>query len=169
MWHGPRRSSDELSRTEAATEEFTRSIFFSAFEYILWRHNRFIQVHKMKRQRSRPKQFTTILIAAAGAIILTNACNLASVNRVPSAGDVQSWEEVQSFIVAESELTGVYQNTDVDAVIFTYRTKLPESEFLKQLAQRAEVAGWSLTAATSVQIYERFSPRKSNTGFFGSE
>jgi hypothetical protein len=77
-----------------------------------------------------------ILLTVAIASTAAAGCGIVGAEGVPTAADVRAWKQLQPFIFHEQELTGIYHNVDVDAVVFSYRTTLSEVEFLRQLAQR---------------------------------
>jgi hypothetical protein len=79
----------------------------------------------------------------------------------PSADEVKAYETLTPFFVGETSTTGVYHNTDVDSLVFTYTTSIGvEDDFWSQLAERAERSGWhELEPRGEVRQFERTIPR----------
>jgi len=109
-------------------------------------------------------------IAALMASTASLACHVVEMERIPTEGDIRSWEALRPFIVQADALTGVYQNLDVDSVVFTYRSKASEAEFWQELGTLAVTEGWApLPGPTaSLRRYSRLRSQGSLT-FSSSE
>ena len=63
--------------------------------------------------------------------------------RVPPSAEIQESQALQPFLVSPVAITGVYQNRDVDAVVFHYTSSIrDESEFWRRIEQQVQSAGW---------------------------
>jgi hypothetical protein len=106
---------------------------------------------------------------AAGLVLLLSAVSAAcnTVERVPADTDIREWAVLQPFVLHPISITGVYQNLDVDAVVFHYRSKLTdEGQFWRQLRQQAQGAGWLPTnrsgsdgGSRAYEAFQRLKPK----------
>jgi hypothetical protein len=70
------------------------------------------------------KNFIALLI-----LFLFAGCN-SGMDRVPSADEIRDSSRTKLFLVEAEQIRGIYQNIDVDSVIFAYRTRTAsESDF----------------------------------------
>ena len=92
-----------------------------------------------------------LLIVAVSA-----RCSFSHMEYVPNAEDLR--QRFGAFVVDETDLKGVYGNTDVDSVIFTYSTSFhTESHFWSKLGAKAEANNWRrVENVDRVRRYERF-------------
>jgi hypothetical protein len=96
---------------------------------------------------------------AVMASALLAACDFLSMEYIPRADDLR--RNHSTFMIAESNLRGVYGNVDVESVIFTYTSAAQDSdEFWDAIHENAESAGWKLTyEEPDLRRYERIIPR----------
>jgi hypothetical protein len=63
--------------------------------------------------------------------------------RVPTEGDIRSWSTIQPFLVEAVHITGVYENDDIDSILFHYRSTASGGQaFWHQVDERATAEGW---------------------------
>ena len=97
------------------------------------------------------------------------ACDITNVEGVPSPADVRGRRQVAPFIVGTGEIEGLYNNVDVDAVVFSYELMAPQ-DFWRAVRQRAAGGGWQETADSARYVtFERFSPAQGTLNMSGSE
>src|SRR5688500_11841041 len=90
-----------------------------------------------------------------------------SMDRVPSASEIRKWPALEAFVVEPASVTGVYQNMDVDSVVFHYGTNVTaEGEFWRILQRQAAAAGWqhvdgvaSSRQLRKYQTFQRLKPK----------
>ena len=99
-----------------------------------------------------------------------------SMDRVPSAGEIRRWPALEPFVLQPAAVTGVYQNIDIDSVVFHYSTSLTaENEFWRTLKEQAALAGWrhvdGAAPLSQPREYERFQrlKTKGELGFSSAE
>jgi hypothetical protein len=64
------------------------------------------------------------------------ACDPISMERVPSEAKIRAWDALKPFVAGCGEIRGVYQNLDVDSVVFhCHRRFESESEFWRLIAE----------------------------------
>jgi len=110
----------------------------------------------------------TAAILVAGAVL---SCNVPEMERVPTEEEVRNWPVLEPFLASPAEITGVYRNLDVDAVVFYYRCNLPtEAAFWAQLEEQATAGGWTAGASSgqAYRTYQRLQARGSK-GFASAE
>ena len=86
---------------------------------------------------------------------------------VPSADEIQKWSALQPFVIQPSSITGVYQNIDIDSVVFHYSTRLTDpTAFWRELHNQARSSGWVHLAAAAetnssreYETFQRLAPR----------
>ena len=99
-----------------------------------------------------------------------------SMDRIPSASEIRNWPALEPFLVEAASVTGVYQNVDIDSVVFYYSTTLTaENVFWCILNQRAVLAGWrhidgvgSTYEVRKYETFQRLKPR-GELGFSSAE
>ena len=97
-------------------------------------------------------------------------CDITNVEGVPSAADVRARRQVAPFIVGTGEIEGLYDNVDVDAVVFSHALTEPSNEFSSLLRRRAAAEGWRESSESSTYVtFERFSPPRGTANMSGSE
>ena len=104
----------------------------------------------------------------ASALVLV-AC--VAMERIPTADEIRRSSAVQPFLVEYEELTGVYQNLDVDSLVFRYRTSSRPDAFWTALSRAAVQSGWDerLHSRTPGQrAFDRLKP-KGGLGFSSAE
>lgn len=110
-------------------------------------------------------------------IVWTVACvSCISMDRIPSASEIREWPALDPFVLQPAAVTGVYQNIDIDSVVFHYTTNLTtEDEFWRILQQQAASAGWqrvdrvaSTRQLRKYQTFQRLRPR-GELGFSSAE
>jgi len=85
-------------------------------------------------------RFPYFLIAA---MTMPIACELVSMERVPTANEIRERLELKPFVVRPIDITGVYENIDIDSAVFHYRSSITgQPEFWRELRQGAQLAGW---------------------------
>ena len=95
-------------------------------------------------------------------IAWTVACvSCISMDRIPSASEIREWPALEPFVLQPAAVTGVYQNIDIDSVVFHYTTNLTaEDEFWRTLQQQAALAGWQhvegVASVPHLRKYETF-------------
>ena len=96
--------------------------------------------------------------------VLSVAC--AEMERVPASTEIQESQPLQPFLVSPVAITGVYQNLDVDSLVFHYTSRIrDETEFWRQLEQQAQSNGWAHTGngrldrGQAYRTFERLKPR----------
>ena len=98
------------------------------------------------------------LVALLGGLL---ACTAPDMERVPTQEDIRSWVALQPFIIQSERVVGVYQNLDVDCVVFHYHSTAPAEEaFWRELEQRARSEGWAPASpgAGLQRAYRRLKP-----------
>ena len=104
---------------------------------------------------------------------LVSACELMSNDRIPTEDDVRGWSALQPVVAACGEIRGVYQNVDVDSVVFYCRPRNgSEAEFWRQVRERSSAAGWvedNTAASGPVKTFQRLQPRRGQQQLSSSE
>jgi len=91
-------------------------------------------------------------------------------DQVPGAQSIRGWKALAPFIIADENLTGVYQSNDVDALVFFYSTKMPGPKFTHDVNDLALAAGWKRSSSAGpVVVYERFFRPHGSLSVSGSE
>jgi hypothetical protein len=110
-----------------------------------------------------------------GLAVVSVSC--ISMERTPSASDVRRFTAVEPFVVQPTGVTGVYQNVDIDSVVFYYVTNLAsDKEFWQAVKQQATLAGWqhvddAAAGSSQPRAYEAFQrlKRKGELRFASAE
>lgn len=107
---------------------------------------------------------------ALATLLALARCDITNVEGVPSAADVRARRQVTPFIVGAGEIEGLYDNADVDAVVFSYAPTVPDNEFWSMLRRSAAGEGWKESSDSSTYVtFERFSPPQGTANISGSE
>lgn len=82
-------------------------------------------------------------------------------SRIPSCDDIRAQKALTTFLVDDTSIRGVYQNVDVDSLVFTYKTSVAaEGDFWQQLVRSVKGSGWyELGPKGEVRQFERTSSR----------
>jgi hypothetical protein len=88
--------------------------------------------------------------------------------RVPTAAEIQEWSALRPFVIQPSSITGVYQNSDVDSVVFHYSTRLTDqAAFWRELHNQARSSGWvhvvgaaETNGTREYETFQRLAPRR---------
>jgi hypothetical protein len=107
-------------------------------------------------------------------VFTVSACELLSMERTPTEADIRAWRALQPFVDSCGEITGVYQNIDVDSVVFHCRGGVEsEPELWRQLRERSAAVGWvedsKERASGVVRTFQRLVPRRGAEQFSSSE
>ena len=78
-------------------------------------------------------------------------------SRIPTAADIKAYQALDPFLVAETDIRGVYENIDVDSLVFTYTTSVAsEDELWKRLEENLRGSRWEeLAKRGAVRQFER--------------
>ena len=101
------------------------------------------------------------------------SCMTDSMERVPSADEIRKWPSLAPFVVEAASVTGVYQNIDIDSVVFHYITNVTaEGEFWRTVQRQAASAGWQhvdrVVSTPQLHKYETFQRLKPKGELFFS-
>jgi hypothetical protein len=102
------------------------------------------------------------------------ACDPMSMERIPSEAEIRNWDALKPFVAGCGEIRGVYQNLDVDSVVFHCDSRFEsESEFWRLIAQQAIVEGWvegtTITGGSVIKSFQRLEGRRGQQQFSSSE
>lgn len=108
------------------------------------------------------------------AFMLTACGEPMSMERIPTEAEIRRWTALQAFVAACGEITGVYQNIDVDSVVFYCRPlDTSEAEFWRNLRERSSAASWvedsKATTGGQAKTFQRLQPRRGEAQFSSSE
>lgn len=93
--------------------------------------------------------FTILLVS------LFTSCDFPDMETVPSAETIRSWDALQPFLVAEKGITGIYQNFDVDSLIFHYSTSYKdERNLLEAIRGNIKETRWGEASDDTCPYYQ---------------
>lgn len=77
--------------------------------------------------------------------------------RVPSSDGIRNHKVLSPFLLEAVEIRGVYQNLDVDSVVFSYTTSVPSADQLwERLDSVLKDSAWrEIDGSNSIRRYER--------------
>lgn len=118
---------------------------------------------------TNPMRLVPLLLAFAVA-----ACDPMSMEQVPSEAQIRAWDALKPFVAGCGEIRGVYQNLDVDSVVFHCRCRFEsESEFWRLIAQQASPEGWiedtAILGVVPIKTFQRLEGRRGQQQFSSSE
>lgn len=92
-------------------------------------------------------------------ISLFASCNSLDMETVPSAETIRSWKAIRPFLIAEKGITGIYQNFDVDSLIFIYSSShKDERQLLEAIRGNITETKWR-EASNDACSYHQFERR----------
>jgi hypothetical protein len=94
--------------------------------------------------------------------------------RIPTEVDIRGWNALQPFVAKGVKIQGVYQNLDVDSVVFQYAPAADsEAEFWRQVRERSVAAGWvednETPSVRAVRVFQRSTRRREQEQSSSSE
>jgi peptide methionine sulfoxide reductase MsrB len=94
---------------------------------------------------------------------------------IPSEACIRRWKAVQPFMIEPRQLTGIYRNREIDAIIFHYSTNAATEQFWASLQSNIQETKWRIVTETpETREYERqfskgeISPERSDMAIFSS-
>jgi hypothetical protein len=83
-------------------------------------------------------------------------CGMLATEEVPSAELIGKWRALQPFIVEPVKISGIYKDSDIDAIAFEYATGLERARFWARLESSLRNTRWRVIAETGQgREYER--------------
>lgn len=103
------------------------------------------------------------------------SCTMMHGEDVPSEECIRRWKAVQPFMIEPRQLTGIYKNREIDAILFHYSTHAAAEQFWTSLQSNIQGTKWRIITETSeTREYERqfskgeISPERSDMAIFSS-
>ena len=102
---------------------------------------------------------TVFRVALMSSVLMACSCGfLPEMERVPSSSELLQYKFLQPFNISPEEVTGAYQNRDIDSLVYFYSTKITdENVFWKIVVSGSKESGWSqLPTQNQTKRFQRF-------------
>ena len=104
-------------------------------------------------------------------LIILQGCEFLSMERTPSSSDVLAWTDLHPFILNKTNVHGVYQNLDIDSMVFYYEASAyNDASFWNDIMHSSSSEHWKETGKRGVfRIFERYDGPRGSNRIYSSE